>query len=49
MASNTLLYPAETYVYVGFPRSAQVATYADRQQTVQTLVAPGPQGHAASW
>jgi hypothetical protein len=27
----------ETYVYVGFDRSAQVATYAERMQPVQSL------------
>jgi len=26
----------ETYVHVGSPRSAQVATYVDRQKTVQS-------------
>jgi hypothetical protein len=40
---------SETYVYVGFGRSAQVATYADRQQPMQTLVACGSKGRHTAW
>jgi hypothetical protein len=32
---------AATYVHVGCPRSAQVAKWADPQQTVQTLSGDG--------